>query len=103
MSKLETARQLAKQTAGHSQSTENSTQQNKASVPETEVEVMNFLEAVQKILNLTDGNRALLMKQAERMNQFERRHSKELLLMIIFLLIPMIIIAIGLVALLIFR
>jgi len=103
MSKLETARQLAKQTAGHSQSTENSTQQNKASVRESEAEVMNFIQAVQKILNLTDGNRALLMKQAERMNQIEQKHTKEMRLMIIFLLVPMIIIAIGLAGLLIFK
>ena len=75
MSKLETARQLAKQTAEHSQSTESSTPPNKAPAVEPDQELLNFIEAVQKILNLTDGNRALLMKQEERMNQIEQKHT----------------------------
>jgi len=90
MSKLETARQLAKQTAKQEVFTENSPTEHRLESEETKSEVMNFIKAVQQVLDMTVANQQQLNRMEQKITQVEKEHWKQVRMLIIWLMIPLI-------------
>ena len=91
MNKLETARQLAKQTAGQQQYTGTEHQQvNESEDIASQAEVINFLQAVQEILKLAQENGAMIRKLQQQVTRVEKDHWTQVRMLIFLILLPLI-------------
>src|ERR1700761_1373066 len=99
MSKTETAKRLATQTAKQRRSTETSPGQfQETDNEQVEKEMLNLFQATGKILETVMKIQRENQMQWERLDSLEKEHWKQVRMLIIFMMLPL---SIGLIALLI--
>lgn len=88
MNKIETARQLAKQTAVQEEKTV--TSGNQANSETLDKEVTDFISAVQQILQISIDNQQQMMQLETKLYQIEKDHWEQIRMLIFCILIPLI-------------
>lgn len=73
MNKLETARQLAKQTAEQKPSKANLPPDSQTNSEQTKQELINFIQATQKILDITTQNQQVLTGLEKKMEEQKKQ------------------------------